>query len=113
MLRPSIVVGTAGLGLVAARVAAGLTTGSLAITAAQPMDVVKIRLQAGAGHPYSGLWHAYTSIVAREGVRAGLYRGLAPNIGRNAIVNVAETVVYDTVKQANSNVQTNKCWTRV
>ena len=113
MLRLNIVVGTSGLGLMAARVAAGLTTGSLAITAAQPMDVVKIRLQAGAGHPYSGLWHAYTSIVAREGVRAGLYRGLAPNIGRNAIVNVAETVVYDTVKQANSNVQTNKCWTRV
>ena len=34
-----------GWGMLAARVMAGLTTGSLAICVAQPMDVVKIRMQ--------------------------------------------------------------------
>ena len=34
-----------GWGMLAARVLAGLTTGSLAICVAQPMDVVKIRMQ--------------------------------------------------------------------
>jgi solute carrier family 25 (mitochondrial uncoupling protein), member 8/9 len=29
---------------------------------------------------------------------AGLWRGAVPNIGRNAIVNVAEIVCYDVVK---------------
>ena len=28
----------------------------------------------------------------------GLYRGTVPNIGRNCIINVGETVVYDAVK---------------
>ena len=35
---------------------------------------------------------AYTTIAAREGLAGGLYRGLGPNIVRNGIVNVCETV---------------------
>ena len=35
---------------------AGVTTGSLAIMVAQPMDVVKIRMQAGAGTQVSCDW---------------------------------------------------------
>ena len=79
------------------RVMAGVSTGALAILAAQPTDVVKIRLQAGGLGRYPGVWAAYTSIVATEGV-GGLYRGFLPNIARNSIVNVGETVVYDAVK---------------
>ena len=30
----------------------------------------------------------------------GLYRGTVPNIGRNCIINVGETVVYDAVKDS-------------
>lgn len=54
---------------------------------------------AGAGTKYNGVMDAYLSIAKSEGVSQGLYRGLAPNIVRNGIVNVCETVVYDVVKE--------------
>ena len=59
------------------RVLAGLTTGGLAVVAAQPTDVVKVRLQAqgSKGGRYKGLRHAYSSIAATEGVR-GLWKGM-------------------------------------
>lgn len=85
-----------------ARILAGLTTGGMAVMIAQPTDVVKVRLQAQttssvAGARYAGTWQAYRSIFMNEGI-GGLWRGTLPNIGRNAIVNVAEIVCYDLVK---------------
>ena len=53
---------------------------------------------AGRSSQYRGVLDAYLSIAKREGVVNGLYRGLGPNIGRNAIVNTCETVVYDVSK---------------
>ena len=41
---------------------------------------------------------AYLTIKRSEGVRNGLYRGTFPNIARNCIINVGETVVYDAAK---------------
>ena len=50
-----------GWGMLAARVMAGLTTGSLAICVAQPMDVVKIRMQVNImmthGNMLSLIWN--------------------------------------------------------
>lgn len=90
---------TSGLGLMGCRISAGITTGTLAILTAQPTDVVKIRMQAaGRQGAYKGVWDAYKTIARKEGVKNGLYRGTMPNIGRNCIINVAETVVYDSVK---------------
>ena len=90
-----------GLGVMGVRVAAGVTTGTLAILAAQPTDVVKVRMQvAGGRQQYKGVLDAYLTIKREEGVRGGLYRGTVPNIGRNCIINVGETVVYDAVKDA-------------
>jgi len=90
---------TAGLGLMGCRIAAGITTGTLAILLAQPTDVVKVRMQAaGSKGTYKGVWDAYKTIGQKEGFKNGLYRGTMPNIGRNCIINVAETVVYDSVK---------------
>ena len=43
---------------------------------------------------------AYTTIQRQEGLRNGLYRGTCPNIVRNCIINVGETVVYDAAKDA-------------
>ena len=78
-----------GLGVMAVRVAAGVTTGTLAILAAQPTDVVKVRMQvAGGSQHYRGVLDAYLTIKRQEGVRGGLYRGTLPNIGRNCIINV-------------------------
>jgi len=90
------------LSLLGVRIAAGVTTGTIAILSAQPTDVVKIRMQAELRKPgeksrYNGVWHAYTTVFREEGF-AGLYKGTAPNIARNCIINVGETVVYDAAK---------------
>ncbi|XP_025940956.1 mitochondrial uncoupling protein 2-like [Apteryx rowi] len=90
----------AGLG---SRLLAGCTTGALAVALAQPTDVVKVRFQAQAraegSRRYQGTVDAYRTIAKEEGVR-GLWKGTAPNIARNAIVNCAELVTYDLVKEA-------------
>ncbi|XP_054005413.1 dicarboxylate carrier SLC25A8-like [Hylaeus anthracinus] len=82
-------------------VAAGITTGAVAVLLAQPTDVVKVRLQAGnngrSSVRYSSTLQAYKNIAAVEGAR-GLWKGIVPNISRNAIVNVAEVVCYDVIK---------------
>ncbi|XP_015435442.1 PREDICTED: mitochondrial uncoupling protein 2-like isoform X1 [Dufourea novaeangliae] len=86
---------------VSVRIAAGITTGALAVLLAQPTDVVKVRLQAsgkgGTSVRYSSTLQAYKNIAAEEGTR-GLWKGTIPNISRNAIVNVAEIVCYDIIK---------------
>lgn len=85
------------------RILAGLTTGGMAVIVAQPTDVVKIRMQAQiktnplVKPKYTSTVGAYKMIGREEGMK-GLWRGAAPNVGRNAIVNVAEIVCYDIVK---------------
>lgn len=60
------------------RVAAGITTGALAVLIAQPTDVVKIRMQAGnngrTSMRYSSTLQAYKNIAHVEGAR-GLWKG--------------------------------------
>jgi len=84
------------------RISAGLTTGGLAVIIGQPTDLVKVRYQCAkreiGGKPrYASTLAAYKSIGREEGIR-GLWKGAMPNIGRNAVVNVAEIVCYDVVK---------------
>lgn len=80
-----------------------LFIGGLAVLIAQPTDVVKVRLQAGnlgkTKTRYHSTFDAYRSIALNEGPR-GLWKGTLPNVSRNAIVNVAEIVCYDMVKQS-------------
>ncbi|GJN05204.1 hypothetical protein PR202_ga22813 [Eleusine coracana subsp. coracana] len=86
------------------KIAAGFTTGAIAITVANPTDLVKVRLQAegklapGAQRRYAGAMDAYAKIARQEGV-AALWTGLGPNVARNAIINAAELASYDQVKQ--------------
>ncbi|KAI8556832.1 hypothetical protein RHMOL_Rhmol05G0286000 [Rhododendron molle] len=86
------------------KVLAALTTGALAITIANPTDLVKVRLQAegklppGVPRRYSGALNAYSTIVRQEGVGA-LWTGIGPNVARNAIINAAELASYDQVKE--------------
>ncbi|KAG9453267.1 hypothetical protein H6P81_006171 [Aristolochia fimbriata] len=86
------------------KVLAALTTGALAITVANPTDLVKVRLQAegklppGAPRRYSGAFSAYSTIIRQEGLGA-LWTGIGPNIARNAIINAAELASYDQVKE--------------
>lgn len=84
------------------RIMAGLTTGGAAVCFAQPTDVVKVRMQAqslSGPKRYSGTFNAYKVISQQEGVR-GLWKGVLPNVVRNATVNVAEIVCYDIIKEA-------------
>ncbi|XP_012671968.2 mitochondrial uncoupling protein 3 [Clupea harengus] len=85
------------------RLMAGCTTGAMAVAFAQPTDVVKVRFQAqgrltDGGKRYNGTMDAYRTIAREEGVR-GLWKGCLPNITRNAIVNCAELVTYDLIKE--------------
>ena len=68
-----------GIGLLFVRIAAGITTGTLAILSAQPTDVVKVRMQAemkkrGEKPRYKGVVNAYVTIAKTEGMN-GLYKG--------------------------------------
>nr|XP_057937042.1 dicarboxylate carrier SLC25A8-like isoform X1 [Doryrhamphus excisus] len=93
---------SAGIG---SRLLAGCTTGAMAVSVAQPTDVVKVRFQAQINLPesgsvkrYSGTMDAYKTIARDEGIR-GLWKGCLPNITRNAIVNCCEMVTYDIIKE--------------
>ncbi|XP_075045612.1 mitochondrial brown fat uncoupling protein 1 isoform X2 [Mixophyes fleayi] len=91
----------AGIG---SRILAGCTTGALAVTVAQPTDVIKVRFQAqvnlrGVKKRYNGTLDAYKTIAKEEGMK-GLWKGTFPNVTRNAIVNCTELVTYDLIKEA-------------
>lgn len=86
----------------AIRILAGITTGGAAVLFAQPTDVVKVRMQAQSltgPKRYQSCADAYRKIAREEGVR-GLWKGLLPNVARNAVVNVAEIVCYDIIKDS-------------
>merc|ERR1719204_2865904 len=73
---------SSGLGLMGCRIAAGITTGALAILVAQPTDVVKVRMQAqkpGVPSRYNGTLHAYKTIAVTEGSK-GLWKGMYANM---------------------------------
>lgn len=85
------------------RILSGITTGAIAISVAQPTDVVKVRMQAQSRTTasnvtrYSSSLQAYRYIYKNEGMK-GLWTGLGPNIARNSVVNAAELVCYDSIK---------------
>lgn len=87
------------------KIAAGLTTGALGITVASPTDLVKVRMQSegklppGTPKKYPSAFGAYGIIFREEGL-LGLWKGLGPNVARNAIINAAELASYDQVKQS-------------
>ncbi|KAK7883078.1 hypothetical protein WMY93_029252 [Mugilogobius chulae] len=94
--------GDVGIGT---RILAGSTTGAMAVTFAQPTDVVKVRFQAqvrlpesGAVKRYDSTLSAYRTIARDEGIR-GLWKGCLPNVTRNVIVNCSELVTYDIIKE--------------
>nr|XP_035934829.1 mitochondrial brown fat uncoupling protein 1 isoform X2 [Halichoerus grypus] len=92
---------TAGLG---SKIAAGLTTGGVAVFIGQPTEVVKVRLQAqshlhGLKPRYTGTYNAYRIIATTEGL-TGLWKGTTPNLTRNVIINCTELVTYDLMKEA-------------
>jgi len=87
------------------KILAGLTTGTIGISVANPTDLVKIRLQAegklapGVPRRYNGTADAFIKIFKSEGV-TGFWKGVGPNIARNSIINAAELATYDQAKES-------------
>ncbi|OWZ24330.1 Mitochondrial Carrier (MC) protein [Phytophthora megakarya] len=78
---------------------AGGCAGAIGISIANPVDVIKVRMQADrTGKLYRGVGDAFSMIYKREGFR-GFLRGMPPNIQRGFIVNAAELGTYDHSKE--------------
>ncbi|PBC34963.1 Mitochondrial uncoupling protein [Apis cerana cerana] len=76
---------------ISVRIAAGITTGALAVLFAQPTDVVKVRLQAGSNGRsvrYSSTLQAYKNIAAEEGTR-GLWKASPVDVVKTRYMNSA------------------------
>ena len=85
------------------KIAAGLASGAIGISVANPTDVVKVRMQAQGQlppeqRPYSGSIDCYSQTIRKNGIK-GLWVGVGPNMMRNAIINAAELASYDQFKQ--------------
>lgn len=80
------------------RALTGGAAGAIGAVIANPIDVVKIRMQADrTGTRYRSLGGALAQILREEGVK-GYYKGSVPTIYRAFVVNAAELATYDTVK---------------
>eukprot|EP00002_Diphylleia_rotans_P031651 TRINITY_DN6581_c0_g1_i1.p1 TRINITY_DN6581_c0_g1~~TRINITY_DN6581_c0_g1_i1.p1 ORF type:complete len:162 (-),score=31.34 TRINITY_DN6581_c0_g1_i1:174-659(-) len=77
----------------------GAFAGGLADTVMHPFDTVKTRLQAQVAAPYryTGMLHAFRTILAQEGIR-GLYGGLGATMYSAIPATAVYFVVYETVK---------------
>lgn len=83
------------------KITTALITGTLAISVANPTDLVKVKMQAqgvgkldGIPPKYSGSIDCYRQLVAEGGV-ANLWTGWGPNVMRNSVINAAELASYD------------------
>jgi len=81
----------------------GLLSGGVAISIANPTEVVKIRIQGdmrnpGAAPRYSGALNAYSTILKEETLK-GFWVGCLPNVIRNSVINAAELSAYFQIKQ--------------
>jgi hypothetical protein len=92
------------------RMLAGALSGSAGQLAANPFDLVKVRLQAdgrlralGQAPRYSGTAHALRAIAAGEGA-LGFAKGLGPSVGRAAVINGCGIASYDAAKQVASDL---------
>ena len=79
---------------------AALISGGVGSALANPLDLVKTRLQAslpGEKQLYSSIYHAFRSIYRVEGFQ-GLYKGWMITSSRAAILTSAQLGSYDTIK---------------
>ena len=87
------------------KITAAWITGTIAISFANPMDVVKVRLQRQQRTVdpskllFRGTLDCYKKTIAERGFFGGLWFGWVPNIFRNSMINAAEIASYDQYKQ--------------
>lgn len=82
------------------KVAAGLSSGVIAATLSNPMDLIKVRFQVATGEEYRKLpsmWGALRGLY-REGGIAGMWQGYTPNMLRAAGITGVQVASYDHIK---------------
>jgi len=84
------------------KIAAACLSGGIASAIWNPVDLVKVRMQASglrkeALPTYRGTFHAFSSILRQEGV-SGLYKGVQAGSARAMVVAAAELGSYDEIK---------------
>lgn len=80
------------------RLVAGGLSGLLAQSATYPLDMVRRRMQVSPGR-YRGILHALCTLYREEGLRQGLYKGLAMNWIKGPIASATSFTVNDLVKR--------------
>uniref|UniRef100_A0A7S4V9F7 Uncharacterized protein n=1 Tax=Alexandrium monilatum TaxID=311494 RepID=A0A7S4V9F7_9DINO len=76
-----------------------LVTSGVAITLANPADVVKVRYQNGSGVNYRSVLDSYRTIIREEGLLGGLWKGYTANLVRNCTISAVELTAYNKSKQ--------------
>ncbi|KAG5465348.1 hypothetical protein CUR178_00050 [Leishmania enriettii] len=84
------------------RLVAGGFAGLLAQSATYPLDIVRRRMQVTRGR-YSSVIHALRTVYLEEGIRQGLYKGLAMNWIKGPIATATSFTVNDLVKRRTRN----------
>jgi hypothetical protein len=82
------------------KILAGGLSGTIAQAAANPCDLVKVRMISHSSAPppeYRWFITALKHVVKAEGVK-GLYRGVGANVGRASTLAAAEMASYDQIK---------------
>ncbi|ORZ32408.1 mitochondrial substrate carrier family protein ucpB-like protein [Catenaria anguillulae PL171] len=98
----------------AVKFASGMTTGAVGSCLANPLDLIKIRLQAEAGRvvngvytsglraghrpTYSGTFSALTTIPRAEGGLSALYTGVLATAARASLLTAGQLASYDHTK---------------
>eukprot|EP00803_Ostreobium_quekettii_P006698 evm.model.scf_796.1 EVM.evm.TU.scf_796.1 scf_796:5838-10642(+) len=82
----------------AVKVTAGLLSGTLAAGIANPIDLVKTRLQA-RGHAGRSSLSVASDLIRQDGY-VGMWKGSVPSMARAAILTASQCATYDEVKHA-------------
>jgi solute carrier family 25 uncoupling protein 8/9 len=82
------------------KIIAGLASGFIGISVANPTDLIKVRMQGDAalGPKHGGVMGVYKHVIKTEGLK-GLWKGYDVNVVRNSIITAAELVGYDCGKE--------------
>ena len=81
------------------KVASGALTGCFGSALANPLDLVKVRMQSASGPaPYSSVVSALSAIRAEGDGLRGLWRGTGPTCARATLLTASQVPTYDHVK---------------